>query len=107
MLLMGNDQVEKVLTRRDFLKIGGTALTGAYALGFAGCGGGQGTSGKKFKIALSNSYIGNQWRIEMVNEFNARSANPSWIPLQLSRPGSIRAGTVFLPHRAFFLPPKP
>ena len=68
---MGKDRVEKALTRRDFLRVGGTALTGAYALGLAGCGGGQGTSGKKFKIALSNSYIGNQWRIEMVNEFKA------------------------------------
>jgi ribose transport system substrate-binding protein len=26
---------------------------------------------KKFKIALSNSYIGNEWRIEMVNLFKA------------------------------------
>jgi ribose transport system substrate-binding protein len=68
---MGKDRLEKALTRGDFLKMGGTALTGAYALGLAGCGGSQGTSGKKFKIALSNSYIGNQWRIEMVNEFKA------------------------------------
>ncbi len=29
------------------------------------------TSGKKFKIALSNSYIGNKWRIEMENVFKA------------------------------------
>ena len=36
----------------------------------------------------------------------AEVANPSWNPLQLSPPGSIRAGTVFLPHRPFFLPPK-
>jgi ribose transport system substrate-binding protein len=69
---MGKDRVEKALTRRDFLKFGGTALTGSYALTLAGCGGGgQGASGKKFKIALSNSYIGNQWRIEMVNELKA------------------------------------
>ena len=68
---MGKYRVEKALTRRDFLKIGGTALTGAYALGLAGCGGNQGAGGKKFKVALSNSYIGNQWRIEMVNEFKA------------------------------------
>ena len=53
---MSKDRVEKAFTRRDFVKIGGTALTGAYALGLAGCGGDQGTSGKKFKIALSNSY---------------------------------------------------
>ena len=26
---------------------------------------------KKFKIALSNSYIGNKWRIEMENVFKA------------------------------------
>ncbi|MGA9868516.1 MAG: sugar ABC transporter substrate-binding protein [Acetobacteraceae bacterium] len=29
------------------------------------------TPGKKFKIALSNSYIGNKWRIEMENVFKA------------------------------------
>ncbi len=29
------------------------------------------SSGKKFKIALSNSYIGNKWRIEMENVFKA------------------------------------
>ena len=29
------------------------------------------TSGKKFKIALSNSYIGNKWRLEMENVFKA------------------------------------
>jgi hypothetical protein len=36
----------------------------------------------------------------------AEVTKPSWNPLQLSPPGSIRAGTVFLPHRPFFLPPK-
>jgi len=29
------------------------------------------TPGKKFKIALSNSYIGNKWRLEMENVFKA------------------------------------
>ena len=34
----------------------------------------QPASGKKFKIALSNSYIGNKWRIEMENVFKAALA---------------------------------
>ena len=33
------------LSRRDFLRAGGGALVGAYALGLAGCGGEQGSSG--------------------------------------------------------------
>ena len=33
------------LDRRDFLKVGGGALLGAYALGLTGCGGGQAGSG--------------------------------------------------------------
>lgn len=70
----GGIAVGKGFSRWEFLKGGGAALTGACALGLAGCGGGssQGSGGgKKFRIALSNSYIGNQWRIEMVNEFKA------------------------------------
>ncbi|WP_273888097.1 sugar ABC transporter substrate-binding protein [Rubrobacter naiadicus] len=68
--------MKRKLTRRDFLNVGGTAIVGAGTLGLAGCGGKQsGTQGgggkKKLSIALSNSYIGNQWRIEMVNEFKA------------------------------------
>jgi arabinosaccharide transport system substrate-binding protein len=35
--------VQRKLGRRDFLKIGGGALAGAYALGLAGCGGGGGS----------------------------------------------------------------
>jgi len=35
----------KGLSRRDFLRAGGGALVGAYALGLAGCGGEQGGSG--------------------------------------------------------------
>lgn len=65
-------------TRRDFLKLGSSAFAGVCALGLAGCGGGGqggsqggGNGGKKFKIALSNSYIGNQWRIEMVNLYKS------------------------------------
>lgn len=52
-------------TRRAVIA-GIAAGAGALALpdvGFA--------AGKKFKIALSNSYIGNEWRIEMVNLFKA------------------------------------
>jgi hypothetical protein len=31
----------RTITRRDFLKVGGTGLAGAALLGTAGCGGGQ------------------------------------------------------------------
>ena len=37
---MGGRSVGRRWTRRDFLKVGGGALVGAYALGTAGCGGG-------------------------------------------------------------------
>jgi ribose transport system substrate-binding protein len=41
-------------------------------------GGGSGSGGKKLKIALSNSFIGNKWRIEMVNTFKAACAMPPY-----------------------------
>jgi len=40
---MGRRSVERRWTRRDFLKVGGGALVGAYALGTTGCGGGSGS----------------------------------------------------------------
>jgi ribose transport system substrate-binding protein len=36
------------------------------------------SSAKKFKIALSNSFIGNQWRVEMENVFKAACAMPPY-----------------------------
>ncbi len=43
----------------------------AAGAGIAGLPRGAFAADKKLKIALSNSYIGNQWRIEMVNLFKA------------------------------------
>lgn len=42
----------------------------------AGTSSAPATSGKKFKIALSNSYIGNTWRVGMENEFKSACAMP-------------------------------
>jgi ribose transport system substrate-binding protein len=36
------------------------------------------TTGKKFKIALANSFIGNGWRVEMENVFKAACAMPPY-----------------------------
>jgi len=59
------------VTRREALRFG---LTGAAALSAAGVlmkrARAAGES-RKFKIALSNSYIGNKWRIEMENVYKA------------------------------------
>lgn len=57
------------IARRSFLYAAGVGLVG-YGLGmaprlaFA-------ASERKYKIALSNSYIGNKWRIEMENAFKS------------------------------------
>jgi ribose transport system substrate-binding protein len=57
------------------------------ALALAGCGSGSssqssasggGQSGHKLTIALSNSYIGNKWRIEMENDFKSVCASAPW-----------------------------
>ena len=51
-------------TRRG---LGAVAATAAVAaLGRPGL-----AQGKRFKVALSNSYIGNKWRLEMENVFKA------------------------------------
>jgi ribose transport system substrate-binding protein len=39
---------------------------------------GAGSGGGKLKIALSNSFIGNQWRVEMENVFKAACAMPPY-----------------------------
>jgi len=52
----------------------GLGATGIVGLGIAGASpltALAAEQGKKFKIALSNSYIGNKWRIEMENVFKA------------------------------------
>lgn len=62
----------ETLTRRDVLRTGARGLLAASALGVAGCGVSQASgSGGPLRIALSNSYIGNTWRIEMENLWKA------------------------------------
>ena len=48
-------------------------LAGSAGAGLAGLTGGvaQAAGAKKYRIALSNSYIGNKWRIEMENVFKS------------------------------------
>jgi len=69
--------------------IAGVVLIAVLAVGAAACGGGNddkqssgsasaGNGGKKLKIALANSYIGNKWRIEMANTFKAACAMPPY-----------------------------
>ncbi|HLI11253.1 MAG TPA: sugar ABC transporter substrate-binding protein [Alphaproteobacteria bacterium] len=60
------------VSRRDLLRRGAAGLAGAGLIGLApGLALGAPAAKKKFKIALSNSYIGNKWRIEMENVFKA------------------------------------
>jgi ribose transport system substrate-binding protein len=61
-------------TRREFIQKVGLGMASFAAMDVvAACGGGTatGSSRKTFKIVLSNSYIGNKWRIEMENLFKA------------------------------------
>lgn len=58
----------KIITRRLLL----ASVAGATGIGLSGLLSPMlAAAGKKFKIALSNSYIGNKWRIEMENVFKA------------------------------------
>jgi ribose transport system substrate-binding protein len=80
-----------VVSRAASRWIGAVSLVAVLAVGAAACGGGNdneksssgstassGDSGKKLKIALANSYIGNKWRIEMANTFKAACAMPPY-----------------------------
>ncbi len=58
-------------TRRGALGLGATAIGGFGLTGVSPLSALAAEGGKKFKIALSNSYIGNKWRIEMENVFKA------------------------------------
>ena len=53
---------------------------GGSQAGNTGGGSQAGNPGKngKYTIALSNSYIGNKWRVEMVNDFKSTCASPPW-----------------------------
>lgn len=67
--------MDRPIERREFLVKSGIGAASLAAMGLAmSCGGNSGsgaTGGKRRRIALSNSYIGNKWRIEMVNSFKA------------------------------------
>jgi len=63
------------------------AATLLLAVTLTACGSSDGEGGedgaaagdKKIKIALSNSFIGNQWRVEMENVFKAACAMPPYL----------------------------
>src|SRR3954462_11853783 len=65
-------------------RTGASSVCVILAVTLAACGGGNGGSGasgggsagKKVKIALANSFIGNKWRIEMVNTFKGACGMP-------------------------------
>src|SRR3954454_18511362 len=71
-------------------RLGGSSVAVVLAVTLAACGGGNGdgngssgassgdNGGKKLKIALANSFIGNKWRIEMVNTFKGACAMPPY-----------------------------
>ena len=75
--------MEKSISRRHFLRVTGTGLAGAALLGAAGCGqevggGGGGQQGSTeylveakdgpYLIGLTNGFLGNSWRTQMVAE---------------------------------------
>jgi ribose transport system substrate-binding protein len=67
-----------LIARRTLLRGTGAGLigtgligTGLAAGGLTGLAAPAIAQGRKFRIALSNSYIGNKWRIEMENVFKA------------------------------------
>jgi ribose transport system substrate-binding protein len=59
------------VTRRQLLRAGTAGLAGLGLAGLAPRLAWSAAPKKTFKIALSNSYIGNKWRIEMENVFKA------------------------------------
>ena len=63
-----------ILSRRSMLKLGATGLVGAGLLTAPGLSLAA-EAGKKLKIALSNSFIGNKWRIEMENVLQGGAAD--------------------------------
>jgi multiple sugar transport system substrate-binding protein len=65
--------VKRALSRRDFLKVGGGALAGAYALALTGCGGGAGGGGNSFSYvaALYTNPTKTYWN-ELVADFKKK-----------------------------------
>jgi ribose transport system substrate-binding protein len=60
-----------VLLTLAALIVAGVAITAAFAQGDKSAAPGAPQQNKKLRIALSNSFIGNKWRIEMENLFKA------------------------------------
>ncbi len=63
--------MKRMFDRRSILRAGGAGLAGAGLLAAGGAARPAIAAGKTYHIALSNSYIGNKWRIEMENVFKA------------------------------------
>ena len=66
--------MKRALTRRDFLKVSGGALAGAYALALTGCGGGGGGGGNSFGYvaALYTNPTKTYWN-ELVADFKKKN----------------------------------
>ena len=66
--------MKRALTRRDFLKVSGGALAGAYALALTGCGGGAGGGGNSFGYvaALYTNPTKTYWN-ELVADFKKKN----------------------------------
>jgi ABC-type glycerol-3-phosphate transport system substrate-binding protein len=62
--------VPGTLSRRDFLKVGGTGLAGAALLGAAGCGGGEQGGGATELYSTVSPYYSDM-SLEMKEQFNA------------------------------------
>ena len=60
----------KRLSRRDFLKVGGTGLAGAALLGAAGCGGGQQQGGGPIELVFSSAPDDTKTAGKLVQKFN-------------------------------------
>jgi multiple sugar transport system substrate-binding protein len=61
---------QKRLSRRDFLKVGGTGLAGAALLGTAGCGGGQQQGGGPIELVFSSAPDDTETAGKLVQKFN-------------------------------------
>src|ERR1051326_4286318 len=71
------------MTRKSMIGVAGTVLIAVALAGTAITGAFAETSktaapAKKWRIALSNSFIGNKWRIEMENLFKAACKMPPY-----------------------------
>jgi multiple sugar transport system substrate-binding protein len=68
--MMQTRAMPKRLSRRDFLKVGGTGLAGAALLGAAGCGGGQQQGGGPIELVFSSAPDDTETAGKQVQKFN-------------------------------------